>query len=204
MELFRPFYGKGVALKTFGTRQSTPEVLFWSSLTRLERLALEYRQNHPSATTSIFWHLSLLFIGNAVVRHPTSSTWYFNFQLCMYAYADLAGSFRVADGFLRAILYMAVQEKLIPSPEARVILNRLPNEETSDASGANGKRPRIRSSHVADLELALDQHAISQVTDLADRLDDALMFDDFVAGVEDGYGQSFYTTREFLPADMIA
>jgi hypothetical protein len=122
----------------------------------------------------------------------------------MYAYADLAGSFRVADGFLRAILYMAVQKKLIPSSEARIILNRLPNEETSDASGANGKMPRIRSSHVADLELALDQHAISQVTDLADRLDDALMFDDLVAGAEDGYGQSFYTTREFLPADMIA
>ena len=187
MEIFRPFYGKGVALKTFGTRQSTPEVLFWSSLTRLERLALEYRQNHPSAATSIFWHLSLLFIGNAVVRHPTSSSWHFNFQLCMYAYADLAGSFRVADGFLRAILYMAVQKNLVPSSEARKIINRLPAGESSGAGGTNGTR--IRSSHVADLELALDQYATAQVTDLADRLDDALMFDDFVDGAEDTYGE---------------
>jgi hypothetical protein len=203
MEIFRPFYGKGAALKTFGTRQSTPEVLFWSSLTRLERLALEYRQNHPSAATSIFWHLSLLFIGNAVVRHPTSSTWHFNFQLCMYAYADLAGSFRVADGFLRAILYMAVQNKLISSSEARVIINRLPNEEASDAAGANGKMPRIRSSHVADLELALQDHAVSQVTDLAERLDDALMFDDFVDGAEDGDGKFFFTqNRDNTNANM--
>jgi hypothetical protein len=192
MEIFRPFYGKPEALKTFDTRQSTPEVLFWSSLTRLERLALEYRQNHPSAATSIFWHLSLLFIGNAVVRHPTGSTWYFNFQLCMYAYADLAGSFRIADGFLRAILYMAVQNRLIPSSEARVIINRLPDGETSDAAGANGKMPRIKSRHVADLELALRDHAVSQVTDLAERLDDALMFDDFVDGAEDGDGKCFY------------
>lgn len=196
MEIFRPFYGKGVTLKTFGTRQSTPEVLFWSSLTRLERLALEYRQNHPSAATSIFWHLSLLFIGNAVVRHPTSSSWHFNFQLCIYAYADLAGSFRVADGFLRAILYMAVQKSLIPSSEARQIINRLPTGEASDAGGQNGKMPRIRSSHVADLELALDQYTRSQVTDLADRLDDALMFDDFVDGVEDAYGELHYVERE--------
>lgn len=196
MEIFRPYYGKGLALKTFGTRQSTPEVLFWSSLTLLERLALEYRQNHPSAATSIFWHLSLLFIGNAVVRHPTNSSWRFNFQLCMYAYADLAGSFRVADGFLRAILYMAVQKSLILSSEARQIINRLPAGEASDAGGVNGKMPRIRSSHVADLELALDQYAIAQVTDLADRLDDALMFDDFIDGVEDAYSELHDMERE--------
>jgi hypothetical protein len=113
----------------------------------------------------------------------------------MYAYADLAGSFRVADGFLRAILYMAVQNKLIPSSEARVIINRLPNEEASNAAGSNGKMPRIRSSHVADLELALQNHAVSQVTDLVERLDDALMFDDYVDGVEDGDGKSFHAEQ---------
>ena len=198
MEIFRPFYGRGGALKTFDTRQSTPEVLFWSSLTRLERLALEYRQNHPSAATSIFWHLSLLFIGNAVVRHPTGSTWQFNFQLCVYAYADLAGSFRVADGFLRAILYMAVQQNLIPSSEARKIISKLPNQGVANAAGVNGKMPRIRSSHVADLELALNDHTASQVTELAERLDDALMFDDFVTGTEDGYGQFHYTERRTI------
>ena len=192
MEIFRPFYGKGGSLKTFDTRQSTPEVLFWSSLTQLEHLALEYRQNHPSASSSIFWHLSLLFIGNAVVRHPTGPTWHFNFLLCMYAYADLAGSFRVADGFLRAILYMAIQRKLIPPSEAREIINRLPREDISGATSANGMMPRIRSSHVADLELALDDYAVSQVTDLAERLDDALMFDDFVDGVDDEFGKFFY------------
>lgn len=189
MEIFRPFYGRGEALETFSSHHGTPEIIFWSSLTRLERLALEYRQNHPSASSSIFWHLSLLFIGNAVLRHPTGPTWYFNFQLCVYAYADLSGSFRVAEGFLRALLYMAVHRKLIPSAEAREIINRLPLEDASDGTGVSGKMPRIRSSHVADLELALQDHAVSQVTDLAERLDDALMFDDFVDGTEDGDGK---------------
>ena len=189
MEIFRPFYGKGGSLKAFGTHHGTPEVIFWSSLTRLERLALAYRQNHPSASSSIFWHLSLLFIGNAVLRHPTGPTWYFNFQLCVYAYADLSGSFRVAEGFLRALLYMAVQRKLISSSEAREVINRLPYEGASDVTGVSGKTPRIRSSHIADLELALQDHAVSQVTDLAERLDDALMFDDFVDGTEDGDGK---------------
>lgn len=90
---------------------------------------------------------------------------------------------------------MAVQNKLIPSSEARIIINRLPKEEASNAAGANGKMPRIRSSHVADLDLALQDHAVSQITDLAERLDDALMFDDFVDGVEDGDGEFPYAEQ---------
>jgi len=84
---------------------------------------------------------------------------------------------------------MAVQKKLIPSSEARKVINQLPSDDTSDAAGANGKMPRIRSSHVADLELALEDHAVSQVTDFAERLDDALMFDDFVDEADDGHGK---------------
>jgi hypothetical protein len=187
MEIFRPFYGKCWTLKTFGTAQSTPEAIFWSSLTQLERLALEYRQNHPSAVSSIFWHLSLLFIGNAVVRHPTGRTWNFNFLLCMYAYADLAGSFRVAEGFLRAILYMAVQRELISPREARTIIKRLPREEMSEANGGVVKIRPIRSTHVANLDT--DDHAVLQVTHLAERLDDALLFEEFVAGADDGSGE---------------
>lgn len=185
MEIIRPFYGRNLMLRTFDTRQSTPEIIFWSSLTQLESLALEYRQNHPSASSSIFWHLSLLFIGNAVVRKPLGSTWRFNFLLCMYSYADLAGSFRVAEGFLKAILYMAVEGGLIQIPEARRIINRIPDNGSPDAIGANGKMPRVRSSHVADLQLAMDEHTVSQVTDLADKLEDVLMFGDFVDGSED-------------------
>ena len=195
MEIFRPFFGKRGTFKTFDTRQSSPEVLFWSSLTRLERLALEYRQNHPSAATSIFWHLYLLFIANAVVRHRNGA-WYFNFQLCMYAYADLAGSFRVAGGLLRAILYMAVEKKLIPSSAAREIINRLPSEESSDVTGASGKTSRFRSIHVANLDLAMGDDAASNVKDLAERLDDALLFDDFVDEAEDGQGESHYAGSE--------
>jgi hypothetical protein len=178
MEIFRPFYGKGWTLKTFDTRQSTPEAMFWSSLTQLERLALEYRQNHASAASSIFWHLSLLYIGNAVVRHPTGPIWHFNFMLCMYAYADLAGSFRVAEAFLRAILYMAVDRKLVSHEEALAIMKKLPNEEVF-----------INSGHTADYEGALDDRSSSQATELARRLNDELIFVEFVASAENGYGQ---------------
>lgn len=196
MEILRPFYGKGWALKTFDTRQSKTEVIFWSCLTRLECLALECRQNNPSASTSIFWHLSLLFIGNAVVRHPTGPAWHFNFLLCIYSYADLARSFRIAGVFLRAILYMAVQKKLVSSSQAREIINRLPKEEAAEATWSNNNLPRIRWSHVADLELASDNHAVSQVTDLAERLNDALMFDDFVDSHEDEEGKSSRTIEK--------
>jgi hypothetical protein len=169
----------------FDTNHSTPEVLFWSSLTQLEHLALEYRQNHSSASSSIFWHLSLLFIGNAVVCNPIGPAWRFNFLLCMYGYTGLAGSFRVADGFLRAILYMAVQRKLIPPSEARDIINRLPNDEAFDGAGVNGKMPRIRSSHVADLDTD------SQVTDLVGKLDDMLTLTEFLTDPEGDYGKMF-------------
>lgn len=198
MEIFRPFYGQKWTLKMFDTSHSTPEIVFWSSLTQLERLALEYRQNHPSASSSIFWHLSLLFIGNAIVRNPTGPTWRFNFLLCMYGYAELAGSFRVADGFLRAILYMAVQKKLIPPPEARDIINRLPKDEASRVSGMNGKMPRVRSGHVADLELALDDHSTVRVTDLAEKLEDVFLFEDIEDGPEEDTGKISYLLRKTM------
>jgi hypothetical protein len=191
MEIFRPFYGKNWTLTMFDTSQSTPEVLFWSSLTQLEHLALEYRQNHPSASSSIFWHLSLLFIGNAVVCNPIGPAWRFNFLLCMYGYTGLAGSFRVADGFLRAILYMAVQKKLIPPSEARDIINRLPKDEAFEGAGVNGKMPRIRSSHVADLTLALESQSVSQVTDLAEKLDEVLIYDELIDESGGDYGKIF-------------
>jgi hypothetical protein len=166
MEIFRPFYGKNWTLTMFDTNHSTPEVLFWSSLTQLE-------------------HLALLFIGNAVVCNPIGPAWRFNFLLCMYGYTGLAGSFRVADGFLRAILYMAVQRKLIPPSEARDIINRLPNDEAFDGAGVNGKMPRIRSSHVADLDTD------SQVTDLVGKLDDMLTLTEFLTDPEGDYGKMF-------------
>lgn len=184
MEIFRPFYGQNLSLNMFDTRQSTTEVIFWSSLNQLERLALEYRQNHSSAATSIFWHLSLLFIGNAVVRNPLGTSWRFNFTLCMYGYADLAGAFKVADGFLRAILYMAVHQKIIMPAEARGIIARLPQADVLDPKGATTSMPRMRSGHVADLELALNDDSTSHVAELAEKLDDALMFDDFVESEE--------------------
>lgn len=180
MEIFRPFYGKNWKLQTFDTRHSTPEVIFWSSLIQLERLALEYRQNHPSASTSILWHLSLLFIANAVVCNPIGSTWRFNFMLCMHGYVDLAGSFRIADGFLRAIVYMAVQKNAISPSEARGIIGRLPKTNNPGSIDAASGVPRIRSGHVADFELALNDESESHVADLAEKLDDALLFDDFV------------------------
>lgn len=190
MEMFRPFYGKHQNLQTFGSRSSTTEIVFWSSLTQLERLALEYRQNHPSASHSIFWHLSLLFIGNAVIRNPSGPSWRFNFLLCMYGYADLAGSFHVADGFLRAMLYMAIQNKLCKPAEARAIMMRLPDINGFDSNSVNGSMPRVTSSHVVDLEQALDDHSVSQITDLAAKLDDALMFDDFIDEPESSQGKT--------------
>jgi hypothetical protein len=189
MEIFRPFYGKNCTLTMFDTSHSTPEVLFWSSLTQLEHLALEYRQNHPSASSSIFWHLSLLFIGNVVVRNPVGPAWRFNFLLCMYGYTGLAGSFRVADGFLRAILYMAVQKKLIPPSEARGIIDRLPKDEAFEGAGVNGKMARIQSSHVADLEGALEDQSVSQVTDLAKKLDEVLIYDELIDESGGDYGK---------------
>ena len=192
MEIFRPFYGEGWTLKTFNTRQSTPEAMFCSSLTQLERLALEYRQNHASAASSIFWHLSLLYIGNAVVRHLAGPTWHFNFLLCMYAYADLAGSFRVAEGFLRAILCMALERELIQSTEAQVILDRLPSEEGSETIGT-GVKKRVESGHTADYDRARNDHSVSQVTVLVDRLDEELAFQEFVSNAQDGYGKLLCT-----------
>lgn len=189
MEIFRPFYGKHMDLRTFGSRSSTTEIVFWSSLTHLERLALEYRQNHPSASNSIFWHLSLLFIGNAVIRNPVNPNWRFNFLLCVYGYADLAGSFNVANGFLRAILYMALKSKLCQPAEARAIMQRLPDINGLNSSDVYGSMPRITSSHMVDLEQALDDHSISQVTDIAAKLDDALMFDEFVNDSGSNYGE---------------
>jgi hypothetical protein len=109
----------------------------------------------------------------------------------MYGYTGLAGSFRVADGFLRAILYMAVQKKLIPPSEARDIINRLPKDEAFEGAGVNGKMPRIRSSHVADLTLALESQSVSQVTDLAEKLDEVLIYDELIDELGGDYGKIF-------------
>ena len=102
----------------------------------------------------------------------------------MYGYADLAGAFKVADGFLRAILYMAVHQKIIMPAEAREIIARLPQSDVLDPTDATTSMPRMRSGHVADLELALNDDSTSHVAELAEKLDDALMFDDFVESEE--------------------
>ena len=68
-------------------------------------------------------------------------------------------------------------------------MRRLPEFNGIDPNNANGSMSRITSSHVVDLEQALDDHSVSQITDLAAKLDDALMFDDFIADPENRYGK---------------
>lgn len=165
-------------LKSFGTSNSTPELVFTSSLARLKTLALEYRQNHVSAVSSIFWHLSLLFISNAVIRNRSDPSWRFNLMLCIYAYIDLARSFRVAEGLLRAILFMAVSLEAISHKEAEGMIRALPGD---GQSGGTAEGPMYKKSrHIVDLDCAVIDQSRAQVIDLAEKLDDALLFDAFV------------------------
>ncbi|KAM0713464.1 hypothetical protein Q7P37_010426 [Cladosporium fusiforme] len=195
MEIFRPFYGRHVSLNTFDTRHSTPEIVFWSSLTQLEHLVLEYRQSHPSAQNSMLWHVALLFIANSIIRQPTGSNWRFNLLLCMYSYIDLAGSFRLANGFLRSILYMALVRKVVSTGDAQEIMSKLPRDNPVGAD-AVAQRPRVGSGHIVDLDLAVDDPSVSQVSDLAEKLDDVLMFDAFVL-LDENQGESTPSLKKF-------
>lgn len=75
---------------------------------------------------------------------------------------------------------MAVQRKLISSDEAREIVGRVPVNGANNAAGTSQKTVAVKSGHVVDLDLAVENQSLSQVTSLAGKLDDALMFDEFV------------------------
>ena len=151
MDIFRPYVSRDLILQTFSAENGNPDAICEASLNQLKCLVVEYRQWQPSALYSILWHTSMLYIGNAVLNTPSScADWRFYFDLCVNTYLQLFTYYRIAAGFLQALLFIAVKNGFITTMEAKNILTQL---------GVKGRvlqaPPSVSSTHIVDFEQAL-------------------------------------------------
>lgn len=72
---------------------------------------------------------------------------------------------------------MAVSLEAISHKEAEGMIRALPGD---GQSGGTAEGPMYKSRHIVDLDCAVIDQSRAQVVDLAEKLDDALLFDAFV------------------------
>lgn len=166
MDIFRPYVLRDLTLQTFSAESGTPEAICEASLNQLKCLVVEYRQWQPSALYSILWHTSMLYIGNAVLSKPWSNAdWRFYFGLCVNAYLQLFTCYRIAGGFLQALIFIAVKNGLVSRAEAKNIVIQLGVKGTVLQAP-----PSVHSTHIVDFELALTDKSSSQIEMLAEKI----------------------------------
>ncbi|ROT35470.1 hypothetical protein SODALDRAFT_353155 [Sodiomyces alkalinus F11] len=177
LDIFRPFLqrpgGQGARLKTFSSRDSSPDATFAASVNQLKRLILVYRLRYASSAYSILWHTGLTYLANAVLHDTEDSEWYFYFLVCVYGYQTLRRSYRLAEAVGRGLLSMALRDGNISAGEARRILQDLKNGGLSEAPDD------MRATFMIDLELASTNPDEAKVEALATQFDDLALFQDF-------------------------
>ena len=165
LQLFRPFLGRQLRLRSFTADDSMPETVIEASLDQLKALAVTYHRSQPSAAYTILWHIALINIGSSVLSNAGHPDWHFFFLLCINAYQDLSKCFRVAAGFMQGLLWLATRSGLVSPQESIGFL------EQFFENGPEGFRS-LRSAHIVDLDLAArDTDAAENVTVAIEKLE---------------------------------
>lgn len=176
LDLFRPFLqytSKNTRLTTFSYSDNTPQAVFKASTTRLKSLIISYRLNFASSTFTILWHSALTYAATALFQHTEDENWYSYFLLCLYGYERLSHSWRVARAILKGLLSMSLRKTSIPSDTVLRLLYDLENSHPKLDSD------EIRAPFVLDLDSDQEYSDSASVEQLANQLEEGIMFQDF-------------------------
>lgn len=118
---------------------------------------------HSSATYTIFWHNSLLYVANASLEAPTHPESQFFFLVCMISYHKMSASFPIVRSIIRGLLGAAVAKGIITEAAAWNIQERFQHGSMHVSL--------LEGSFVLDFGMALKDSKISRVAELAKQFD---------------------------------
>lgn len=175
MDLFRPFLAKGQRLSTFSTSPRRPEAIFALALGHLRALVHEYHATYSGLpeSHSISWFHGPLYVAPAILHYDRSQNWKSRFLFCIEACADLLQAHSALEGFVRALLYMAVDAGVFGLSEATACLDDLHTLQKESHHVA-----LTEAGFVVDQNLAVEDHTTAIVDVLAQKFDKMLFVED--------------------------
>ncbi|KAK7993912.1 hypothetical protein PG989_007293 [Apiospora arundinis] len=182
LQIFRPFVRipvQDVGRSTSTADSLSPEAKFTASLHQLKHLTVTFHSAFPCSGYTAFWHVALLYVGNAVLQDSSDPQWRQYLDLCVSGYADLYCGFRVAGGIAKSLLALAVRRGLITLAEAQALLSGV------YAKGAHHTlAERINTTFVVDLSTAVSHRDASVLERLADTFDALAIFEEFTSAAD--------------------
>jgi hypothetical protein len=174
--LFRPLvkaqghYGAHLASDT----EHLSAMAFIASIEQLKRLILMYTTMPRSASTSIWWHIALMYVANTVLRDANDAKWHAYFLLCLSGYKSISLCCNVVEGMIKGLLTISVDACRITSKEAYDLWSFF-------GCMFNDQRHLQRSIgvFVVDLDQAVNDPHTAQVDRLAEKFDDVSLFEAF-------------------------
>lgn len=175
MDLFRPFLAQGQVLSTFSTSPRRPEAMFALSLGHLRALSRYYHTTFAGRPEShtISWVHGPLYVAPAILHYERREGWQSEFFSSIEACSDLLQSHQVMEGFLRALLGMAVFAEMLSVAQATEYLDSL--RATRDAGHHFGIP---ETGFVIDQDLAVESRNAAVGDALVQRFDEMLFSED--------------------------
>ncbi|KAB5528009.1 hypothetical protein GE09DRAFT_975620 [Coniochaeta sp. 2T2.1] len=177
-QLFRPFARwpseRGLSPLDPAEAVDSAKAIFEASIHQLKHISLGFRDTYTCSSYAIFWHMALLYVANAALEDVNDPQWRPYFNLCVTSYGDLFGTFRVAEGIVRSLFYIALRKNMMTLPEVHAALQRLASKK-----GASAPSPTT-SGFVVDLNLAVTDREGAQLEPLNELFDDLRLFNEFM------------------------
>ncbi|KAF2723687.1 hypothetical protein K431DRAFT_325169 [Polychaeton citri CBS 116435] len=175
MDLFRPYLAQMNILSTFSTSPRRPEAIFMLSFTHLKDLTHYYHSSYAglAASHTISWVHGPLYVAPAILHYQKRESWKIEFLPYLSACSDLFQAHKVMEGFLKALLGMAVFAGAISMMQANEFLENLRAKRQDRRTFEV-----LETGFVVDQDLAMETRAAAIGDVLAQRFDEMLFFED--------------------------
>src|SRR4051812_22413124 len=155
-----------------GSAVNSAEGIFGASLRQLKHMTVVFRATYPCKRYTIFWHIALLQVANAVLHDTEDPEWRTYLELCLDGYADLYYSFRVAGAIPRALLSIGLSQGVVSAVEAKALLNAV-------LLRATHRIENVSATFIVDLDLAVAHRSAAQLETLTKNFDELTLFEEF-------------------------
>lgn len=179
VDIFRPYLQdqKPYILRSFFSRDATPDAIFKASLNQLKRLALVSVLNFPPVLYCSLTGIATLHVAAAVLDDRSDPDWRSYFLLSMRINRDLYICYPVFKQITQGTLAMAIKTGAITSSEATSMMKQLEEigkyHQTSES---------VVGSFMIDFKLALTNQTEAQAQAMALEFDALSLFDQFTHG----------------------
>ncbi|KXS95895.1 hypothetical protein AC578_2640 [Pseudocercospora eumusae] len=166
LDLFHPFiHSESQRLTISTSHHSTAREIYKASLHQLRDMMLTYPIQHPSHTTSIFWHNALFHVANSALEDLSNlENWSF-FYLALRRYHDLSQYYHFLSTIPPALLGMAIHRGALQPVEAKTLMREL---EKGRSSHHHGKESRVSTEWVIDFNMSLLDAQRSRISSMAE------------------------------------